>query len=108
MHKHIKNTIRRDDIFPLLVTDFPKLFNPISPKPLSFSIKEQLDKYYEGELKPEHIHYFLGQWTHKIRYYKAVLAWDYRFDLDGQMFKIEDRHKVDALKHIQQLLAPPK
>lgn len=108
MHQHIKQTVQLRDIFYILVSDFPSLFNPISPKPLSFTIKEQLEQHYEGELDSRHIHYFLGKWTHRIVYYRALLEWDCRFDLNEQTSKITDKHKIDALKTIQRMSAPPR
>lgn len=108
MPRHIKQTVCLRDIFFILVTDFPSLFNPISPKPLSFTIRTQLEQHYEGDLDAKHIHYFLREWTHRISYYRSVLEYDYRFDLNEQTSRIEDKHKIDALKTIQQMTVPPK
>ncbi len=108
MHKYTEQTMRLSDIFYILIADFPSLFSPISPKPLSFAIKGQLEQYYQGDLSSKHIHYFLGKWTHRTEYYRSVLVYDYRFDLNGQASEIEDKHKIGALKAIQQMSAPPK
>lgn len=107
MQEKTKRTIYLN-IFQIVAVDFPKLFNPITPIPLSFIIKAQLHHHYDKKLSPECIHTFLGVWTNRIAYHHAVLQHDYRFDLVDAKTKIEDKHKKHALNIIQQMLGPPE
>jgi hypothetical protein len=78
------------------------------PKPLTYDIKTQLYNYYDKKLSLGCIHLFLGKWTNRIEYHRAVLQGDYRTDLEDNQFKMSDIHKKHAFKNIQQMLKPPE
>lgn len=94
------------NMFCIFTTDFPHLFNPLTPKPLAYSIKAQLYDYYDKELSLDSIHLFLGVWTNRIEYHRSVLREDYRTDLIDKQFKIFDTHKKHAFKSTQRMLKP--
>lgn len=103
MQKTTKQSIYRN-IFCTLVVDYPQLFNPFTPKPLSFNIASQLYYHYDKKLSPECIQLFLGRWTNRFVYHKSILREDYRVDLFDQEFKISDSHKKHAFHSVQQML----
>ena len=95
-----------ENIFKIIVVDFPKLFNPIAPTPLASVVKSQLHYHYDKKLSPECIHLFLGVWTNRIEYHRAVLQHSYRLDLLDKQTELTDSHKTHALKSIQAMLRP--
>lgn len=97
-----------ESVFCILAVDFPKLFNPIKPLPLSFTINSQLYTYYDKKLSSACIHHFLGKWTNRIEYHKAILRELYRFDIIHSKTDIEHKHKRHSLNSIQQMLKPPE
>jgi len=101
------SSLTKDKVYYTLLMDFPALFNPELPRPLSFAIHKQLTEYYEGELKSDQINIFLGLWTNRTNYYRAILKYGYRFDLLGSKIAITDRHKTYALNTLQRQSAPP-
>jgi len=107
VQKSTKQEIYKN-IFCILAIDFPQLFNSITPKPLSFNVSAQLYHHYDKKLSPECIHLFLGKWTNRIEYHKAILKEDHRIDLIDAQTGISDSHKRHALKNIQQMLKPPE
>ncbi len=107
MKRKVKQSIYLN-IFKIVAVDFPKLFNPISPIPLSFNIRSQLHYHYAKRVSPECIHTFLSVWTNRIEYHKAILQHNYRFDLADTETKIEDVHKKHALNSVQYMLGPPE
>ena len=107
MRKPIENNNTYRTIRDRLFIDFPYLFDRDAPKPLAFNIASQLVEQYKKELDYRNIGFFLSHWVQGIKYQKAILKHEYRYDLYGEKTKIEEQHKKSALKHIQDMLKPP-
>ncbi len=108
MYKPIESNNTYQIIWAKLCKDFPQLFDFKDPKPLSFSISVQLVEKYKEELDYTAISFFLGNWVQEMKYQKAMLKHEYRYDLFGEKTKIEEQHKKNALKYVQNMLKPPE
>jgi sRNA-binding protein len=87
-----------------LCNRYPRVFNLQIPHPLKINIVEDLYTQLKDEYSNEEIGKAIGYYTYNVRYHRALLAHEHRYDLEGKVNgKVTPEHKERAKTQLSKL-----